>query len=91
MDRSKKFCPDCGAAVTASATPNREAPAPAPRPRPSNSGKMSKWWWVMPFFLGLLGGTVVFLTLRKENYPFARRVLIYSTIWSVVLLFLLRV
>jgi hypothetical protein len=33
--------------------------------------KVSTWWWLLPIFLTAMGGILMFIALRKENYAVA--------------------
>ena len=47
--------------------PPPEAPNMTPEPQPSIPRKASKAWYLLPVFLGILGGVVAFAALRKRN------------------------
>ena len=42
----------------------------------------SKFWYLLPIFMGTLGGILAFIALRKEDYSQARWLLIFGTVLS---------
>ena len=50
-----------------------------------NSRKsVSGWWWLLPIFLNILGGIMMFIALRRENYDIAKKGLIMGFIITVL-------
>ena len=47
-------------------------------------GKVSNWWWLLPIFLNILGGILMFIALRRENYDIAKKGLIMGFIITVL-------
>lgn len=52
-----------------------------------NMNKTSNWWYLAPVFLGLLGGFIMFLVLRKEDNETAKTGLVIGIIVQVVGIF----
>ena len=50
----------------------------------STSRTRSKWWYLLPIGLGIIGGLVVFLVLRKEDYDLARDCFIWGIVINTV-------
>ena len=49
------------------------------------SGKpVSEWWWLLPILLNILGGILMFIALRKENYDIAKKGLIMGFIITAI-------
>ena len=46
--------------------------------------KVSNWWWLLPIFLNILGGIMMFIALRKENYDVAKKGLIMGFIITAI-------
>lgn len=46
--------------------------------------KQSKAWWLAPIFLGWLGGLLMWLALKEENKPMAKKGLIVGIVLTVV-------
>ena len=46
----------------------------------------SKWWYLLPIGLGIIGGLIAFLVLRKEDYDMARDCFIWGIVINTVAL-----
>ena len=46
--------------------------------------RVSEWWWLLPIFLNILGGILMFIALRKENYAVAKMGLIMGFILTAI-------
>lgn len=44
----------------------------------------SKLWYLAPIFLGIIGGLLMFVALRKENWKMAKNGLILSIVLQVI-------
>ena len=55
---------------------------------PLNEPK-SNVWYLLPLFLNLLGGLIMFIALRKENAKKARKGLILGIVVFVITLFMM--
>ena len=50
-----------------------------------NSRKsVSGWWWLLPIFLNILGGILMFIALRRENYDIAKKGLFMGFIITAI-------
>lgn len=45
--------------------------------------KASKWWYLMPVFMGFVGGLISFLVLRKEDSRTAQNCLFIGIVVTV--------
>jgi uncharacterized membrane protein YeaQ/YmgE (transglycosylase-associated protein family) len=50
---------------------------------------VSATWWLLPFFLGWIGGLIGYLVLQDKNRGTATNILIFGIIWSFVGIILL--
>jgi H+/Cl- antiporter ClcA len=46
--------------------------------------KLSKWWYLLPIFFGILGGIAAYLLLQDKDKKFAKRLIIIGIIMTVV-------
>jgi cytochrome bd-type quinol oxidase subunit 1 len=46
----------------------------------------SRWWYLLPIGLGIIGGLIAFLVLRKEDYDMARDCFIWGIVINTVVL-----
>lgn len=79
------FCESCGAKLAAPLTSAAPAGQTAVRQTP---GKTSGAWWLMPIFLGWLGGLVAWLIVRESDKSKAKRLLwlgiILTIVWIII-------
>ena len=45
---------------------------------------VSGLWWLLPFFLGWIGGLVGYFVLKDRNRSTATHILIFGIVWSFV-------
>ena len=76
------FCQACGHAVS---SPAQGAVAP----QAGSSGRVSPWWWLLPIFFAVLGGSISYVANRGQNWKMARWMLILGLIMTPVIFFLL--
>ena len=54
-------------------------------PQPSGQPqKISFVWWLVPFFLSIIGGIIAYFGVRKKNPTTARNLLIFGVVWFVL-------
>jgi len=79
-------CKHCGRNLVA---PSQTAPpqyAPAPyQPAPVYSRPVSGAWWLMPIFLGWVGGLIAWAVNKDQDPTTAKNMLITGIVISVVL------
>ena len=46
--------------------------------------KSSKLWYLVPIFLGIIGGLIAFLILKKDNPKLAKRCLIVGILLTIL-------
>ena len=46
----------------------------------------SRWWYLLPIGLGVIGGLIAFLVLRKEDYDLAKDCLIWGIVINTIAL-----
>jgi len=80
------FCPNCGKEVLPGDSFCRNCGRQLRQPEtPSEpKEKTSAWWWLLPFFLGIIGGVVGYVVLESRNRRRATRILIFGVVWTVV-------
>jgi hypothetical protein len=80
------FCPYCGKEVSPRAVscPNCGHPLAQAPPTPKLAERISRWWWLLPFFLGWVGGLVDYLVLKDRNQKTAEHMLFFGVIWTFV-------
>jgi hypothetical protein len=79
-EKRTKFCVNCGAEIDASAKI-------CPRcgvEQPIIPQKISKLWWILPLFFGLIGGLIAWLVNKERNPKTAKNILIFGIVWSVL-------
>ncbi len=52
----------------------------------SEARTRSRWWYLLPSGLGIIGGLIAFLVLRKEDYDMARDCFIWGIAINTVAL-----
>jgi len=52
----------------------------------SEARTRSRWWYLLPIGLGIIGGLIAFLVLRKEDYDMARDCFIWGIVINTVAL-----
>ncbi len=93
------FCPDCG--VPVAQTPVYQASAPAYQgyqapqyqygaAAPSQTRGVSFAWWLLPVFLGALGGIIAFFGVYKKRMGLALAMLIVGIVLTVISVILVR-
>lgn len=50
----------------------------------SGEKKPSKWWYLLPIFLGILGGIAAYLLVKDRDKEFAKRLVIVGIVMTVV-------
>ena len=70
------FCPSCGA-------PARPAPAWGGAPQ-KPAEPFSSSWYLVPFFLGFIGGIIAWAVNKDRDSERARNLLIFGVVWSVI-------
>ena len=50
--------------------------------------KRSNWWYLLPIFLGLIGGIIAYFAIRKDDLPKAKKCIYLSLILLAVGIFL---
>lgn len=48
------------------------------------SKKPSKWWYLLPLFLGILGGIAAYLLLQDRDKYFAKKTLIFGIVMTII-------
>jgi len=48
----------------------------------------SNWWYLLPIFLGLIGGIIAYFAIRKDDLPKAKKCIYLSLILLAVGIFL---
>lgn len=48
--------------------------------------KPSNLWYVLPLFLGIIGGLLGYFILKDRDKSMAKNILIFGTIWTVIIL-----
>jgi len=45
---------------------------------------VSGWWWLVPFFLAIIGGLIAYLVLKGRNRTTAEHMLIFGIVWTII-------
>jgi len=84
------FCETCGTKLTATPAPatrsGQTAPATAAQPQTRTTqakGQTSGAWWLLPIFLGWVGGLIGYLVVKESDQSKAKGLLIFGIIWTV--------
>ena len=48
----------------------------------------SNWWYLLPIFLGIIGGIIAYFAIRKDDLPKAKKCIYLSLILFAVGIFL---
>ena len=48
----------------------------------------SNWWYLLPIFLGIIGGIIAYFAIRKDDLPKAKKCIYLSLILFTVGIFL---
>ena len=48
----------------------------------------SSWWYLLPIFLGIIGGIIAYFAIRKDDLPKAKKCIYLSLILFAVGIFL---
>lgn len=70
----KNFCSKCGSVLAGSA---QEAS------RPYQTRK-SRWWYLLPIFLNVIGGIIAYLVLKDDDRALAKNCLYLGIILTVI-------
>ena len=101
MSQSNPFCTSCGAELRpgvsfcAKCGTTIDQGYSNPQPAYNNSqgnvpygGKPSAAWWLLPIFIGLIGGVIAWACLKDRDPGMAKNCLILSIILTVALFLL---
>ena len=47
----------------------------------------SNWWYLLPIFLGIIGGIIAYFAIRKDDHPKAKKCLYLSLILGAIGIF----
>ena len=50
--------------------------------------RRSNWWYLLPIFLGIIGGVIAYFAIRKDDLPKAKKCIYLSLILFAVGIFL---
>ena len=50
--------------------------------------RRSNWWYLLPIFLGIIGGIIAYFAIRKDDLPKAKKCIYLSLILFAVGIFL---
>ena len=86
ISRLMAFCPNCGKEVSPEAftCPSCGHPLRQPQPAPAPREHVSAAWWLLPFFLGWIGGLVGYFVLKDRNSSTATKILVFGIVWTFV-------
>ena len=48
----------------------------------------SNWWYLLPIFLGIIGGIIAYFAIRKDDLPKAKKCIYLSLILLAIGIFL---
>ena len=49
--------------------------------------RRSNWWYLLPIFLGIIGGIIAYFAIRKDDRPKAKKCLYLSLILGAIGIF----
>jgi hypothetical protein len=72
IEPNSKFCPNCGRSTSLPASGEEEGPRMVKdigggRVAGTTEKRASAWWYLLPIFLGFIGGIVMFFVLKDED------------------------
>jgi len=50
--------------------------------------RRSNWWYLLPIFLGIIGGIIAYFAIRKDDLPKAKKCIYLSLILLAIGIFL---
>lgn len=68
---SKNFCSKCGTAIGGSAQGTYQT-------------RKSRWWYLAPIFLAVIGGVIAYLVLKDDDKALAKNCLYLGIILTVI-------
>jgi hypothetical protein len=84
------FCETCGTKLAATPEPptrsSQNTPSPAARPQTGTTqtkAQTSGAWWLLPIFLGWVGGLIGYLVVKESDQSKAKGLLIFGIVWTV--------
>jgi len=82
------FCETCGMKLAAPRTNVAPAGQTAVRQAPTKpaaqaKGNTSGAWWLLPIFLGWVGGLIGYLVVKESDQSKAKGLLVFGIIWTV--------
>jgi hypothetical protein len=81
------FCESCGTKLVAQRP--RSSPAPTTAAKPTQTAitpekkPTSGAWWLLPIFLGWVGGLIGYLVVKDSDQSKAKGLLIFGIIWTI--------
>jgi len=84
-EAKKKYCSNCGAEIDTRA---KICPKCGVEQAPLVE-QVSDAWYLMPFFLGIIGGLIAWIVNKDRNPKKARNFLIFGAVWTVVCVILI--
>ena len=49
---------------------------------------MSGAWYLVPFFLGIIGGIIGYVAVKDRNRSMANKLLIFGVVWNILVVVL---
>jgi len=80
MSKETRFCSNCGAEIDVKA---KICPKCGVEQVPIVE-KVSSLWYLVPLFLGIIGGLIAWFVNKDRNPRKARNFLIFGLIWTIV-------
>lgn len=80
-EKNTKFCSNCGAEIDIKA---KICPKCGVE-QPIIPGKVSNWWYLVPVFLGIIGGLIAWVVNKDVNPRKAKKLLIIGIVIPIVL------
>jgi hypothetical protein len=82
VEGSDKICPKCAFQTS----PNSENPEIDNVSEQSAiiSTSRSKWWYLLPIFVSIIGGTIAYFVLKKSDPKLAKKCLIVGLIMMAI-------
>lgn len=77
----KMYCKNCGKKIDDNTELCSECRTGTPSPKIP-----SKLWYLLPLFLGIIGGLLGYFILKDRDKSMAKNILIFGAIWMVVIL-----
>lgn len=84
VEESASFCPKCGSQTLSTTEKHETGTDYVSRQSSVIPPSRSNWWYLLPIFLGIIGGLVAYFVLKKDDAKLAKNCLIVGVVMMVL-------